>query len=63
MAYDDGGVERDWYSGLFNEIFSAKNNYFREIKEKSEAKGTYFILSQTGKKCDENREQYFSFFP
>ena len=62
MAYDDGGVERDWYSGLFNEIFSAKNNYFREIKEKSEAKGTYFILSQTGKKCDENREQYFSFF-
>ena len=62
IAYDDGGVERDWYSGLFNEIFSEKNSYFREIKEKSEAKGTYFILSQIEKKCDENRQKYFSFF-
>ena len=62
MAYDDGGVEREWYSGLFKEIFSEKNNYFKEIKEKSEAKGTFFISSQMDEKWDKNREEYFSFF-
>ena len=31
-AYDDGGVEREWYSSLFEEIFSESNNYFKEIK-------------------------------
>ena len=61
IAYDDGGVEREWYSGLFKEIFSEKNKFFREIKEKSEAKGTYYISSQF-ENNDETREQYFSFF-
>ena len=61
IAYDEGGVEREWYSGLFKEIFSEKNKFFREIKEKSEAKGTYYISSQI-ENNDETREQYFSFF-
>ena len=61
MAYDDGGVEREWYSVLFKEIFSEKNDFFREIKEKSEAKGTYFISNSFGEKCEKNRELYFSF--
>ena len=61
MAYDDGGVEREWYSELFKEIFSGKNNFFREIKEKSEAKGTYFIANQIEDSDDKNRDLYFSF--
>ena len=61
MAYDDGGVEREWYSELFKEIFSEKNNFFREIKEKSEAKGTYFIANQIEDSDDKNRDLYFSF--
>jgi E3 ubiquitin-protein ligase HUWE1 len=62
MAYDDGGVEREWYSALFKEIFSEKNNYFREIKEKSDGKGTYFISNVIEDKNEKNRELYFSFF-
>ena len=62
MAYDDGGVEREWYSALFKEIFSEKNNYFREIKEKSDGKGTYFISNIIEDKNEKNRELYFSFF-
>ena len=61
MAYDDGGVEREWYSVLFKEIFSEKNNFFREIKEKSEAKGTYFIANAIDENYNKNRELYFSF--
>ena len=62
MAYDDGGVEREWYSALFKEIFSEKNNYFREIKEKGDGKGTYFISNIIEDKNEKNRELYFSFF-
>ena len=62
MAYDDGGVEREWYSALFKEIFSEKNNYFREIKEKGDGKGTYFISNVIEDKNEKNRELYFSFF-
>jgi hypothetical protein len=60
-AYDDGGVEREWYSVLFKEIFSEKNNFFREIKEKSEAKGSYFISNANEGNIEKNRELYFSF--
>ena len=60
-AYDDGGVEREWYSVLFKEIFSEKNNFFREIKEKSEAKGSYFISNANEENVEKNRELYFSF--
>jgi len=60
-AYDDGGVEREWYSVLFKEIFSEKNNFFREIKEKSEAKGSYYISNSNEKNSEKNRELYFSF--
>ena len=60
-AYDDGGVEREWYSVLFKEIFSEKNNFFREIKEKSEAKGSYFISNANVENVEKNRELYFSF--
>ena len=60
-AYDDGGVEREWYSALFKEIFSEKNNYFREVKEKSEKKGTYFISYLAEEKYEKNRELFFFF--
>ena len=62
MAYDDGGVEREWYSALFQEIFSEQNNYFREIREKSDAKGTYFILNSFDEKNNKNKELHFTFF-
>ena len=55
-AHDEGGVEREWYSELFEEIFSEKNNFFKKIEEKSEAKGTYFIYSSIGEKNIKNRK-------
>ena len=61
-AHDEGGVEREWYSELFEEIFLEKNNFFKKIEEKSEAKGTYFIYSNIGEKNIKNRKNYFSFF-
>ena len=60
-AHDEGGVEREWYSVLFQEIFSEKNNFFKKINEKSDSKGTYFIMNNFDKNNIINRKKYFSF--
>ena len=61
VAHDAGGVEREWYSSLFKEIFSQTNNFFYEIKTKSEAKGTFFISNNINEKYIQKKEMYFSF--
>lgn len=42
IAYDVGGVYREWYSCLFKEIFAKKNNFFYE-NFNSEDKGSFMI--------------------
>ena len=61
VAHDAGGVEREWYSCIFKEIFSEKNHFFNEIKEKSDAKGTFFISNNINEKYFEKKDNYFSF--
>ena len=61
VAHDAGGVEREWYSTLFKEIFSEKNNFFIQISEKSEAKGTYFISYNINEKYINKKDKYYSF--
>ena len=54
-------MEREWYSTIFKEIFSEKNNFFKEINEKSEAKGTYFISYNICEKYINKKDKYYSF--
>ena len=61
VAHDDGGVEREWYSSIFKEIFSKTNNFFYEINTKSEAKGTFLISNNINEKYLEKKDLYFSF--
>ena len=61
VAQDAGGVEREWYSSIFKEIFSKINNFFFEINTKSEAKGTFFISNNINEKYIQKKDLYFSF--
>lgn len=61
VAHDAGGVEREWYSAIFKEIFSKENNFFDEIIAKSEAKGSYFISKNLNEKYLSKKDIYFSF--
>ena len=42
-------------------IFSEKNNFFIQISEKSEAKGTYFISYNINEKYINKKDKYYSF--
>lgn len=42
-AIDIGGVYREWYSSLFEAIFSEKNGFFFQVMESEKGKQTYFI--------------------
>ena len=61
VAHDAGGVEREWYSSIFKEIFSEKNSFFNEIKQKSYAQGTYFISKNINEKYLNKKDMYYSF--
>ena len=61
VAHDAGGVEREWYSAIFKEIFSKENNFFNEITGKSEAKGSFFISKNLNEKYLSKKDIYFSF--
>ncbi len=61
VAHDAGGVEREWYSSIFKEIFSEKNSFFNEIKQKSYAQGTYFISKNVNEKYLNKKDMYYSF--
>jgi len=47
VAIDIGGVYREWYSSLFEAIFSEKNGFFYKITESNKGKHTYFIPIET----------------
>jgi hypothetical protein len=61
VAHDAGGVEREWYSTIFKEIFSEANNFFYEIKQKSDAQNTYFISNNINEKYLNKKDMYYSF--
>ena len=61
VAHDAGGVEREWYSTIFKEIFSKSNGFFEEITVKSEAKGTFFISKKINEKYLSKKDKYFYF--
>ena len=60
VAHDAGGVEREWYSTLFKEIFSEEKNFFYEIKL-GEGKGTYFISKKINENYLEKKDMYYYF--
>lgn len=43
VALDIGGVYREWYSCLFDSIFSEKYGFFFKVEESLKGKFTYFI--------------------
>ena len=61
VAHDAGGVEREWYSTLFKEIFSKENNFFCEIETRSEDKGSFFISNKINEKYIKEKESYYFF--
>jgi hypothetical protein len=61
VAHDAGGVEREWYSTIFKEIFSEKKKFFYKIETKSEAKGTFFISNEINENYSEKKDKYYSF--
>ena len=61
VAHDAGGVEREWYSSIFKEIFSEEKNFFYELYEKSDAKGTYFISNKINEKYIAKKNMYYFF--
>ena len=56
VAHDAGGVEREWYSSLFDEIFSEKNNFFVEVNKTS-----FYISKNVNKKFISKKDVYYSF--
>lgn len=42
-AHDEGGVNRDWYSCLFRDIFSKEKKLFRENPNECITRGTFLI--------------------
>jgi hypothetical protein len=43
VAHDVGGVYREWYTILFDEIFSETRGFFYKVDERSVGKNTYLI--------------------
>ena len=61
VARDVGGVYREWYSSLFNEIFSKKFSFFIEINYNSFAKGSFFLPVQNPIKFNNDYLSYYKF--
>lgn len=43
VAQDTGGVYREWYTNIFNEIFSEEQNFFKKVENKKFGKTSYFL--------------------
>jgi hypothetical protein len=43
VAHDVGGVYREWYTNLFDMIFSSNQGFFYQISSQEYGKNTYFI--------------------
>jgi hypothetical protein len=60
VAQDVGGVFREWYTSLFNEIFSSKYNIFTEIQNKY-GPTSMFIPTSQAKNLSEDSLLYYNF--
>lgn len=59
-AIDIGGVYREWYSSLFDEIFANKNGFFFKVIESAKGKNSYFIPTDN-RNIALNTLDYFEF--
>jgi len=62
VAIDIGGVYREWYSSLFESIFSEKNGFFFQIMESDKGKQTYFIPIENVKDDKINKHEVLLYY-
>ena len=60
-AQDVGGVFREWYSSLFNELFSTKYNLFYEIQN-NYGPTSMFITTENARNLENDQISYYNFF-
>jgi hypothetical protein len=61
VAHDIGGVYREWYTNLFEKIFSNEHNFFYQIEDNCAGKNSYFIPTTIPKKYFYNYLDYYEF--
>jgi hypothetical protein len=61
VAHDVGGVYREWYTNLFDVIFSQDKGFFYEISQQGPGKNSYFISKKTPKEYVSNFLDYYIF--
>lgn len=61
VAHDVGGVYREWYTILFDEIFSEKRGFFYEVDNRCVGKNTYFIPTEDPINYRDNYIDYYEF--
>jgi hypothetical protein len=58
VAQDVGGVFREWYSSLFNEVFHSKYNLFIEIQNSYGPTSMFFPLTKPNNLTSDPSEYY-----
>lgn len=61
VAHDVGGVYREWYTNLFESIFSPQQSFFTILETNSLGKGTYFIPEWTPLLHKEDYLEFYEF--
>ena len=61
VAQDVGGVFREWYTMLFNEIFSTKYNLFYEVKNKYGPVSMFIPMTESSNLLDGTELEYYNF--
>lgn len=61
VAHDVGGVYREWYTILFDSIFSPIQNFFTQVDERCLGKNTFFIPITPPKVYSQNCNEYYEF--
>jgi hypothetical protein len=61
VAHDIGGVYREWYTNMFEIIFSTEQNFFYQIDDNCSGKGSYFIPTTMPNIYSKNYLEYYEF--
>jgi hypothetical protein len=61
VAHDIGGVYREWYTNLFEIIFSRDQNFFYQLEEDCAGKNSFFIPTTLPKIYFKNYLDYYEF--
>jgi hypothetical protein len=61
VAHDVGGVYREWYTNLFEIIFSPEQNFFIQIDDNCPGKNSFFIPTSSPKIHTKNYLEYYEF--